>query len=132
MDAGVEIYKKFYPWPSRFRLGDPVLVKEVTGMSWPEFVAALDEQDRSIEEAKASGEEIPEADQVIVAGLIAVAFWQGNPHMTRDKARRSLERIPMEELELVGEEDEDDAVPPAEAGEKPALTSSESEKPQVE
>ena len=98
---GVEIYKRFYPWPDRFRLGDPVLVKEITGMRWPDFVAALDEIDE---------EEAP--DQVVLAGLIAVAFWQGNPQMSRDKARRAVERIPQDEIEIV-EGDEGDVGPPA-------------------
>ena len=89
---GVEIYKRFYPWPDRFRLGDPVLVKEVTAMRWPDFVAALDELDE---------DEAP--DQVVLAGLIAVAFWQGNPQMSRDKARRAVERIPQDEIEIVVE-----------------------------
>lgn len=114
---GVEIYKRFYPWPERFRLGDPVLVKEVTGMRWPEFVAALEEQDE---------DEAP--DQVVLAGLIAVAFWQGNPQMSRDKARRAVEKIPQEDIELIGSDEEDDVDPPAQAGAgvQPSTTSSES------
>lgn len=116
---GVEIYKRFYAWPDRFRLGDPVLVKEVTGMRWPDFAQALDELDP---------EEAP--DQVVLAGLIAVAFWQGNPQMSRDKVRRTLERIPMEDIEIVeGDEGvvEADASPPAEGGEKPPTMQNGSE-----
>lgn len=113
---GVEIHGRFYAWPERFRLGDPVLVREVTGMRWPDFVQALDEIDE---------EEAP--DQVVLAGLIAVAFWQGNPQMSRDKARRTIERIPQEAIELV-EGDEGIAEvggrpPEGEAGEKPMTTS---------
>lgn len=109
---GVEINKRFYPWPERFRLGDPVLVKEVTGMRWAEFAQALDELDP---------EEAP--DQVVLAGLIAVAFWQGNQQMSRDKVRRTVERIQMENIEIVeGDEGEADASPPAEGGEKPPTT----------
>jgi len=122
---GVEIYKRFYPWPNSFRLGDPVLVNQVTGMSWPEFTAALDDQNRAIAEAEEMGGEPPPADQVILAGLIAVAFWQGNPQMSRDKARRAVERIPIEEIELI--ESESDADPQEAAGEPPNMTSSESD-----
>lgn len=100
---GVEIYDRFYPWPSSFRLGDPVLVKEVTGMSWPEFVRALDEMDDN---------DAP--DQVVIAGLLAVAFWQGNPNMSRDKARRAIERMPQDQIEII-DSDEDDVDPPAQA-----------------
>ena len=112
---GVEIYKRFYPWPDRFRLGDPVLVKEVTGMRWPDFAAALEEMD--VDEAP---------DQVVLAGLIAVTFWQGNPQMSREKVRRTLERTPMEEIEIIeGDEGEVDAeLPPAEAGAQPPATPS--------
>jgi hypothetical protein len=116
---GVEIYKRFYPWPDRFRLGDPVLVKEITGMRWPDFVAALNDVDE---------DEAP--DQVVLAGLIAVAFWQGNPQMSRDKARRAVEKIPQEEIEIIDSDvaDEGDAIPPAPAGagNQSSTTSSES------
>lgn len=114
---GVEIYKRFYAWPERFRLGDPVLVKEVTGMRWPDFVAALEELDDD-----------EEPDQVVLLGLIAVAFWQGNPQMSRDKVRRALEKTWQDDVEAISG-DEGDADPPAqssEAGEQPSLTSTES------
>jgi len=126
---GVEIYKRFYPWPNTFRLGDPVLVKEITGMRWPDFCLALDEQNQAIDEAEEMGGPAPQPDQVVLAGLIAVAFWQGNPTMTRDKARRALERIPMEDIEIIeGDEGEADVGPPvsggAEAATEPLMTSS--------
>lgn len=110
---GVEIFNRFYPWPTKFRLGDPVLVREVTGMDWPDFVRAMNAQE---------DEEAP--DQVVLAGLIAVAFWQGNPQMTREKARRTVERVPQDKVEIVeGDEGGDDG-PPAEAAGEPLSTSS--------
>ncbi len=116
---GVEIFKRFYPWPERFRLGDPVLVKEVTGMRWPDFVAALDEMDE---------DEAP--DQVVLAGLIAVAFWQGNQQMSRDKARKAIERMPVDEIEMI---EGDDVGPPelTAGGESPSPISSASDGLQV-
>lgn len=113
---GVEVYGKFYAWPESFRLGDPVLVREVTGMRWPDFVQALDDFD---------SEEAP--DQVVLAGLIAVAFWQGNSQMSRDKARRTIERIPQEAIEMIeGDEGlaevEGNRPPEEEVGEKPMTT----------
>lgn len=107
---GVEVYKRFYPWPDRFRLGDPVLVKEVTGMRWPDFAQALDEMEP---------DETP--DQVVLLGLIAVAFWQGNPLMSRDKVRRLLERAPMEDIEIIEGDELSDDSPPDEGGEKPPM-----------
>jgi hypothetical protein len=130
---GVEIYKRFYPWPDRYRLGDPVLVQQVTGMSWPEFSAAREAQEELIFEKKERGEELVDGDvdQVVLAGLIAVAFWQGNPQMTRDKARRAIERTPMEDIELIDGDDEEeaDARPPDVAvdGAPPLTTSSASD-----
>ena len=128
MQDGVEIYKRFYPWPSNFRLGDPVLVRQVTGMDWPEFVAALQEQEDAFAEARETGEDPPQPDQVVLAGLIAVAFWHGNPNMNRDKVRRAVERIPQSEIELIDGDEEVDADPPAEteAGVQPSPTSSPS------
>jgi hypothetical protein len=130
---GVEIYKRFYPWPDAFRLGDPVLVKEITGMRWPDFAAALQDQNEAIDEAVEMGLPSPEPDQVVLAGLIAVAFWQGNPHMSREKARRALERIPMEDIEVIdGDEGEVELGPPALGGVEdaalpPRMTSNGSE-----
>lgn len=111
---GFEIYKTHYPVPERFRLGDPVLVREITGMDWPEFVEALERM-----EAEDS------VDQVVLVGLMAVAFWQGNPTMTRDKVRRVIERVWQEDAEVVGMDDNEDdvsvgdVVPPAEGGVMP-------------
>ncbi len=111
---GFELYKRFYPWPDKFRLGDPVLVQQVTGMRWPEFCSALDEIDPD-----------EPADQVVMLGLIAVSFWQGNPQMSREKVRRIIERMPQDELDIIEGDVEDDVVPPAEAedGDLPLTTS---------
>src|SRR4030095_12998760 len=60
-----------------------------------------------------------------LAGLIAIAFWQGNPMMSRDKARRALERIPMEDSDVVdGDEGEVELGPPAPSGAEAATTPS--------
>lgn len=119
---GVEIHGRFYPWPDRFRLGDPVLVSQVTGMPWPEFTACLDEYNATIEETEAMGEPPPAPDDVLLAGLIAAAFWQGNPQMTREKARRLIERLPPEAIEVIEGDGEDDAGPPDMAGATPETT----------
>lgn len=117
-EAGVEIYGRFYPWPTSFTMGDPVLVKEVTGMRWPAFVTALDELDPD-----------EPADQVVIAGLISVAFWHGNPTMSRDKVRRVIEGLPQEQVEIL-DGDEGDASPPAQeapSSDGPSTTSSPSD-----
>ena len=125
---GFEIYKRFYPAPTRFRMGDPVLVKEVTGMSWPEFTAALDamERDYSALVEQGNADEF-EPDHILMLGMMAVAFWQGNPSMGRAKVVRAIERIPIEEVEFIASDadDEVDVSPPGvAAGEPPSTTSS--------
>jgi hypothetical protein len=109
---GFEIQKRFYPMPERFRMGDPVLVREVTGMEWPQFIEAL-------EAAEADGVD----DQIVLAGLAAISFWQGNPGMRRDKARQIIERLWQDDISVVpgDEEDEEEGVsgPPAAGGETP-------------
>jgi hypothetical protein len=116
---GFEILKKFYPMPERFRMGDPVLVREVTGMEWPQFIEAL-------EAAEADGVD----DQIVLAGLACVAFWQGNPGMRRDKARQIIERMWQSDIDVIsGDNDEEEASsagPPEAGGETPPSPSSES------
>ena len=127
---GFEIYKRFYPAPMRFRMGDPVLVKEVTGMTWPEFTTALDamEQDYSALVEQDRTDEF-QADHALLLGLMAVAFWQGNATMSRAKVVRAIERIPLEDVEFIAADVEDDASPPdvAEAGSTQSPISSASD-----
>jgi hypothetical protein len=114
--SGFEIYKVFYPMPERFRLSDPVLVREVTGMAWPDFLAASERME--VEE---------EVDQIVLYGMAAVAFWQGNPLMSREKIRRTLERVWQDDLELIaGDEEEADVGPPPEGGVTPPSPPTES------
>lgn len=126
---GFEIFKRFYPAPTRFRMGDPVLVREVTGMSWPEFTTALDMMEREYASLVEQGQgDDFQPDHILLLGLMAVAFWQGNPTMGRAKVVRALERIPIEEVEFIAADEEVDASPPEEAaGRPPSTTSSESD-----
>lgn len=112
---GFTIGNDFYPFPSSFRLGDPVLVAEVTGASWNEFAEMLDDNDpRSL------------------AGLVAVAVWQKHPTWRREKVLRYVEAMDMDALEFEGETGPD-VIPPADAGSsalteiKPATSTSSSD-----
>jgi hypothetical protein len=100
MDPGFEISGTYYPFPVSFRLGDPVLVEQVTGLSWPEFTNRLDDSDY-------------DEDLVTLSGLIAVSLWQQNPGWRRDRVVREVERLDMENVKVVG--DEVEPSPPAEA-----------------
>lgn len=93
MDAGFSIGGEFYSFPSGFRLGDPVLVAEVTGLEWMDFAEMLDN-----------------GDSRTLAGLIAVAVWQKHPTWRRDKVVRFVEQIELDSIEV--QAPEDDARPP--------------------
>lgn len=96
--AHFEVYGREYPAPTAFRFGDPVLIQEVTGLTWTEFDDRIN-----------SGED----DPVTALGMFAVAVWQTNPRWRRDRVARFAEAIPMGDVKLVGDdEDEADAVPP--------------------
>lgn len=95
-EAGFTIGSEFFPMPAGFRLADPVLVGEVTGLSWDEFATMLDTGDpRSI------------------TGMIAVAVWQKHPEWKRDKVARFVENIELDSIEATGG---DDADPPPVSG----------------
>jgi len=108
-EAGYQIRNKFYPFPSSFRLLDSVLIRELTGMSWEEFINGMPDDD----------DPDAVADPTVMSGLIGVAIWQANPTWQRSKVARFVQGITMDEVEAVGmEADEEeaaegDASPPA-------------------
>ena len=95
---GFEIAGRLYPVPQGFRLGDPALVREVTGMSFADFAEALDDE-RS------------RRDPVIQLGIIAVAVWQQHPTWRRERVARYVEALEISGLRFVG--GGADAIPPA-------------------
>lgn len=99
---GFHIGGRFYPAPTSFRLGDPVLVTELTGMTWEEFIGKLDDE---------------EEDPALMLGIVGVAVWQQHPTWKRDKAVAFVQAVQFDQIEAVGAEAEDDAGPPAESGE---------------
>lgn len=110
-EAGFQIGKRLYPFPSRFRMGDPVLVEQLTGITWPQFVDRLPDDD-----------ETPD-DPIAMLGMVGVAVAQGNPTWRRDRVVRYVTELNMEDVEVVGpqlEDAEDDASPPlaADSGEQ--------------
>lgn len=101
---GFSIGTEFYPFPSSFRLGDPVLVAEVTGIGWNEFTELLDD-----------------GDPRTLAGLVAVSIWQKHPTWRRDKVVRHVEGLEMDALEFE-DPGEDDAAPPLNGGASTGIT----------
>jgi len=105
-----------YPVPTQFRISDPALVREVTGMDWETFMQGLREE---------------QEDPVLVSGLVAVAVWQANPAWPRAKVVRWLQEIEWGALQAHGAETNGaDAGPPAQGGGSgPASQPSTSEQP---
>lgn len=96
-EPGFEIAGEFYGFPSTFRLCDPVLVAEVTGMAWNEYAELLDEQDPRT-----------------LAGLVAVAVWQKNPRWKREKVIQFVQGVQLDALTFAGVDGSEgvDAGPP--------------------
>jgi len=117
---GFQIAGRFYPMPGGFKLGDPVLIEEVTGLEWDRFL------DRLPDETDDEGTE----DPVVMLGLVAVAVWHANPGWRRDKVVRFVQSVDREAVEVFGGDDDDggDAGPPAptEAGQDSSETSASS------
>lgn len=99
MADGFEVNDRFYKMPESFRMGDPILVEEVTGLTWPEFSDRLEE---------------PEGDPAVMLGMLAVAVWQGNDRWRREKVARFVEALSIEDVKFIAEET--DARPPDEDG----------------
>ena len=101
---GFTVGDKFYPFPSSFRLGDALLIKELTGMDFLEFIEACDDPGR-------------ERDPILIAGILGVAVWRANPRWPRDRARLFVQQIDITGYEYEAGADKDDTIPPSEAGE---------------
>lgn len=91
--AGVE-----YEVPSTFRLTDPILVEELTGLEFEEFGRRLDEVNQSI------GTDDPVSDYKATLGLVACAVWQKNPRWSRAKVARFLEGVDIASLDITAPE----------------------------
>lgn len=96
--VGVQIGKHFFPFPTAFRLGDPVLVEELTGLTWSDFVDRLPDED--------APDDGPE-DPVAMLGMIGVAIWQANPTWRRDRVVRYVNTLDMSTVEIVGPDAEE-------------------------
>lgn len=100
---GFEIRGRFYPWAQQMRMLDPLLVTEVTGMSYNDFL--------QVWQGTLDGDEV-DVDPVVMNGLIAVAIWQQHTDWTRARVVKFMERLAQEDLDLTGSEEEVDASPP--------------------
>lgn len=103
-----EILGRSYPMVplAQWRFSEWALVREITGLSSEEFVAAHEDGESGV-------------DKLVVYGYAAVAFWRGNPRMSRSRARDAIDDWTETDVVFVapaGEVDGDADVPPAGAG----------------
>lgn len=110
--VGWEIYGKFYSHNGieALRHGDFALVRQVTGMTTDEFV---------------NGDDLTGSE----SGWIAVAFWQGNPEMSRDMAARAMQNLKLNDVERIGfelDEDDGEQSPPVEEADSSSAPSESS------
>lgn len=105
-----------FPIPTRYRMGDPVLVEEVAGLKFDEFARRLD-----------TGEWLTGQDPAVLAGVVAVAVWQTNTDWTREKVRRMVQQVDPEQFEWSFPEQEEEAEvdPEAPGAESPSTESSD-------
>lgn len=98
-EPGFSIGDEFYAFPTTFRLGDPVLVAEVTGLGWNDFAEMLDQ-----------------GDPRTLAGLVAVSVWQKHPKWRRDRVLLFVEALDLDAVVFSDPGDEADAVDPLSPG----------------
>lgn len=95
-ERGFVINEKLYPFPSSFKVTDPVLVKEVSGLSWDPFIAAATGDEEWLTENGAPDEAI------VMVGLIACAVWHVNPRWPRAAVVRFVQNLDEGDLDVVG------------------------------
>jgi len=115
--AGFKIGDRVYPFPEKFRMGDTILVHELTRLEFDDFSERLDAM-------QATGGAAASPDPLVMIGLVGIALWQGNPRWSLDRAVRETQLIDFSDFETVG----DDGPPAiaAEAAKDSAVTSDES------
>ena len=91
-----EIFGIEYPVPEGFKLGDPVLIEEVTGLKLGEFTDRGDDP----------------TDMVVMLGLVAWSVAHANPQWHRTRVARFVEGLRLEDVKFVADEVEADASPP--------------------
>jgi hypothetical protein len=112
--AGFKIDGEEFEFPSRFRLGDPVLIEEVTGLPFDAFAERLDDMNRRIDEGEKNV-----SDMLVMTGLVAAAVWQAKPRWKRDRVVAFVNQVDIEtSFEASDPPEESDEVPPVEAADE--------------
>lgn len=98
-EAGFQIRKKIYPLPVRYKPSDCVLVEQLTNLTWMEYVERLPDltDDQQVSE-----------DPIVQLGMIGVSVARANPEWSRDRVVKFMNSVFMDEIEIVGPEDDED------------------------
>lgn len=118
MQPGFKIDEKEYEFPTRFRMCDPALVEELTGLEFSQFAARIDRVNASIQEGERAG------DAVVMSGMIGVAIWQANPRWARGRVVEMVQQIDMDSFEAIEGADDTGEATPDEEPETPSSDSS--------
>ena len=121
-NAGFKIGDRVYEIPSRYRMGDFVLIEELTGMDADEFSERLDAVNDAVKNGDRGG------DMLVLTALMGVAVWQGNPRWRRDKVVRFVEDFDTDDLVVEGGDEDDSptkgALPPSPSDDTSAASTS--------
>ncbi len=110
---GFQIGDSFYPFPTSFKVLDPVLVAEISGLPWEAFIATLEKDEEWLNANGAPPETL------MLAALLATAVWHVHPEWTRQAVIRYVQALDESDLDILGVS-EDAVVPPAEPATPPA------------
>lgn len=117
--AHFEVYGKQYPLVkmSEFRFSEWVLIREATGLDSRGFVLGHLADD--------------DLDVLTLFGYAAVAFWRGNPAMSRQRVGAATEEWTKSDVAFSGDDAGEDAVPldGADGGSTSSEASSETSEP---
>ncbi len=106
--AGVRINGQFFPFVDQFKHGDPILIHEVTGLTWDQFSEML---------AKAGDGSSQGINPIVQTALIAVAIQRERPTWSRREVSEFVRNLELGQEEYVGGETaEGDALPPSNSG----------------
>lgn len=96
---GFQIRGRFYPIADVEKLGDPALVRAVTGLSWDAYLAGLGYIDPAANDDDEL-EDLPDENDVL-AGVVAIAV-QHVTNWPRDKVTRFVTNLSAGEVEGIG------------------------------
>lgn len=108
-EVGIKVRDVFYPFPGSATLDDGVLIKRLTGMKPKAFARELGEFQKEMADGTAS---LDDMDPGILLGLIGWTISRGQPSWDQDRVIAYVKALEIDNFEIVGPEEEDEANPP--------------------